>query len=119
MMRVQADETSTSVIALGPKKGPPDVTMVADDAGRDIVALLQKAADLAKADCERAMDVAHRLSSELQAAEERAREFEAEANYFRDRAAHAEEWLVRIHGEVQQTFFQKNEQQQRPMRERK
>ena len=93
--------------------------MVADDAGRDIVALVQKAADLAEADCERAMDVAHRLSSELRAAEERAREFEAEANYFRDRAAHAEEWLVRIHGEVQQTCFQKNEQQQRPMRERK
>jgi hypothetical protein len=65
------------------------------------------------------MNLAHRLSSELRAAEERAREFEAEANYFRDRAAHAEEWLVRIHTEVQQTFFQKKEQQQRPMRESK
>ena len=60
-----------------------------------------------------------RLSSELRAAEERAREFEADANYFRDRAAHAEEWLVRIHAEVQQTFFQKKEQQQRPVRESK
>jgi hypothetical protein len=58
--------------------------------GRGIVALVQKAADLAKADCNRAMDLAHRLSSELRAAEERAREFEAQANYFRDRAAHAE-----------------------------
>ena len=48
-----------------------------------------------------------------------AREFEADANYFRDRAAHAEEWLVRIHAEVQQTFFQKKEQQQRPVRESK
>ena len=96
MMRVQADETSTSVIAFEPKKGPPNATMVADDAGRGIVALVQKAADLAKADCNRAMDLAHRLSSELRAAEERAREFEAQANYFRDRAAHAEEWLVRF-----------------------
>src|SRR4029077_3574278 len=110
MMRVQADETSTSVIAFEPKKGPPNATMVADDAGRGIVALVQKAADLAKEDCNRAMDLAHRLSSELRAAEERAREFEAEANYFRERAAHAEEWLLRIHGEVQQMFFQKNEQ---------
>src|ERR1700738_4179353 len=33
MMRVQADETSTSVIAFEPKKGPPNATMVADDAG--------------------------------------------------------------------------------------
>jgi hypothetical protein len=70
-----------------------------------------KAADLAKADRDRAMDLAHRFSSALRAAEERAREYEAEANYFRDRAARAEEWLVRIHTEVQ-TFFQKKDQQQ-------
>ena len=120
MMRVQAEETSTSVIAFGPKKAPTDdATMVADDAGRGIVALVQKAADLAKADCNRAMDLAHRLSSELRAAEERAREFEAQANYFRDRAAHAEEWLVRIRREVQETFFEAKEQQQRPVRESK
>ena len=81
MVRVQADETSTSVIAFGPKKGPPDATMVADDAGRGIVALVQKAADLAKTDCNRAMDLAHRLSSELRAAEERAREFEEFRNH--------------------------------------
>src|ERR1700724_2045902 len=118
-MRVQADETSTSVIAFEPKKGSPDATMVADDAGRGIVALVQKAADLAREDCDRAMDLAHRLSSELRAAEERAREFEAEANYFRDRAAHAEEWLVRIHTEVQQTFFQNKHHQQHPVRETK
>jgi hypothetical protein len=119
VMRVQTVETPASVIAFAPKKGSPDVTMVADDAGHGIVVLVQKAADLAKADCDRAMNLAHRLSSELRAAEERAREFEAEANYFRDRAAHAEEWLVRIHTEVQQTFFQKKEQQQRPVRESK
>ena len=65
---------------------------------------------MAKADCQRAMDLAHRLSSELRAAEEKAREFEAEANYFRDRATHAEEWLVRIHSEIQQTFFQNKDQ---------
>jgi hypothetical protein len=104
VMRVQTGETPASVIAFAPKKGSPDATMVADDA---------------KADCDRAMNLAHRLSSELRAAEERAREFEAEANYFRDRAAHAEEWLARIHTEVEQTFFQKKEQQQRPVRERK
>jgi hypothetical protein len=61
---------------------------------------------MAKTDCQRAMDVAHRVSSELRAAEERAREFEAEANYFRERAARAEEWLVRIESELKQTFFQ-------------
>jgi hypothetical protein len=117
-MRVQTGETpAASVIAFAPKKGSPDATMAADDAGHGIVALVQKAADLAKADSDRAMKLAHRLSSELRAAEERAREFEAEANYFRDRAAHAEEWLVRIHTEVQQTFFQNKHHQQQPVRE--
>jgi hypothetical protein len=52
------------------------------------------------------MDLANRVSSELRAAEERARAFEEEANYFRDRAARAEEWLARIGSEVQQAFFQ-------------
>jgi hypothetical protein len=93
--------------------------MVADDAGQHIVALVQKASDVAKADCQRAMDLAHRLSSELRAAEEKAREFEAEANYFRDRATRAEEWLVRIHTEIQQTFFQNKDQPKHPVRERK
>jgi hypothetical protein len=41
----------------------------------------------------------------LRAAEERAREFEAEANHFRERAATAENWLTVIHNGVQQTFF--------------
>ena len=118
-MRVQTGEPPASVIAFEPKKGPPDATMVADDAGQHIVALVQKASDVAKADCQRAMDLAHRLSSELRAAEEKAREFEAEANYFRDRATRAEEWLVRIHTEIQQTFFQNKDQPKHPVRDRK
>ena len=80
------------------------------DASLDIGRVSFAARRIRDRDCNRAMDLAHRLSSELRAAEERAREFEAEANYFRERAAHAEEWLLRIHGEVQQMFFQKNEQ---------
>ena len=111
MMRVQADETSTSVIAFEPKKGPPDATMVADDAGRGIVALLHKAADMAKEDCARAMDLAHKLSFQLRDAEERARELEAQATYFRERAVRAEDWLLRIHNEVEQTFFSERERQ--------
>jgi hypothetical protein len=62
---------------------------------------------MAKADCQRALEVAHRVSSELREAEERARKFEAEAHYFRERAARAEEWLARIESELQQAFFQK------------
>jgi hypothetical protein len=104
-------------LEFAPKKGQPDTTIVADDAGHGIIAMLQKVADMAKSDCDRAMDLAHRLSvevrtareleAEAKAADDRARAFEAGANHFRDRAARAEEWLVRIHSEVEQTFFQK------------
>jgi hypothetical protein len=41
------------------------------------------------------------------------REAEAEAAHFRDRAARAEAWLVRIHNEVEQMFFPKKERDPR------
>jgi hypothetical protein len=104
-MPVQRGETRASVVPFAPK-GSSGSTMMADDAGQHVIALVQKASDMAKADCQRAMDLANRVSSELRAAEERARAFEEEANYFRDRAARAEEWLARIENEVQQAFFQ-------------
>jgi hypothetical protein len=78
----------------------------ADDVANGILALLHKAAETAKEDCARAMDIAHKLSTQLRSAEQRAREFEEQANHFRERAATAEKWLVVIHNGVQQTFFQ-------------
>jgi hypothetical protein len=110
------DKSSTIVpFAPSPKAAPPEANVVADDSGRTIIALLQKAAEMAKDDCARAMDLAHKLSFQLRAAEERAREAEAEAAHFRDRAARAEAWLLRIHNEVEQTFFQKKERDSRQM----
>jgi hypothetical protein len=55
------------------------------------------------------MDLAHKLSFQLRAAEDRARELEAEVDYFRERADAAEKWLVLIHDEVEQTFFQRKD----------
>jgi hypothetical protein len=99
----QRREQPVSVIEF---RGPQDDGVPADDVGNGILALLHKAAETAKEDCARAMDLAHKISTQLRAAEERAREFEAEANHFRERAANAEKWLVVIHNGVQQTFFQ-------------
>ncbi len=107
------DKASTIVPFAPTPKGQADANVVADDSGRTIVALLQKAADMAKEDCARAMDLAHKLSFQLRASEERLREAEAEAAHFRDRAARAEQWLLRIHNEVEQTFFQKKERDPR------
>jgi hypothetical protein len=106
-----ADKPAT-VVPFAPR-GQPDPNIIADDSGRTIVAMLQKAAEMAREDCARAMDLAHKLSFQLRAAEERARELEAEATHFRDRAARAEAWLLRIHNEVEQTFFHKKERDAR------
>jgi hypothetical protein len=116
-MSVQSREPPDAVVKFAPKRGdarnsvPRDSnarenSTPANDAGNGILALLHKAAESAKEDCARAMDLAHKLSFQLRAAEERARELEAEANHFRDRAATAENWLAVIHNEVQETFFQ-------------
>jgi hypothetical protein len=108
----QSDKAAGAVVpfALGPKAHPE---VAADESGRAIVAMLQKAADMAKEDCARAMDLAHKLSFQLRASEERLRDAEAEAAHFRDRATRAEAWLVRIHNEVEQTFFQNKEREAR------
>jgi hypothetical protein len=111
-MSSYASDKAGTIVPFAPSpKQQSDV--VADDSGRTIVALLQKAADMAKEDCARAMDLAHKLSFQLRAAEERLREAEADAAHFRDRAARAEQWLLRIHNEVEQTFFQKKEREVR------
>jgi hypothetical protein len=113
-MSVQTLERSDSVVAFAPKKAQPD----ADEAGHRIIALVQEAADVAKESCERALDLAQKLSSQLRAAEERAHELEAEVNHFRSRAERAEDWLANIHSHVEKTFFrppgEKNERRGRP-----
>ena len=96
-MGVQAGETSSSVLAFAPKKERPDATeghatttVTADDAGHGIIALLQKAADMAKADCDRAMSLAHKLSLQVRAAEERAHASEAREKEAEERAHDSE-----------------------------
>jgi hypothetical protein len=110
-----APDKAGTIVPFAPSpKAQQDASVLADDSGRTIVALLQKAADMAKEDCARAMNLAHKLSFELRASEERLRQAEAEAAHFRDRATRAEQWLLRIHNEVEQTFFQKKEPRGQP-----
>jgi|SRR5271166_3551722 len=109
-MTTHAPDKPSMIVPFPPtSKRQPDANIAADESGRAIVALFQKAAEMAKDDCARTMGLAHKLSSQLRAAEERARQLEVEAAHFRDRATRAEEWLLRIHNEVERTFFQKKE----------
>lgn len=85
----------------------PGNSVVVDDSGRTIIAMLQKASEMAMQDCTRAMDVARKLSFQLHAAEERVREAETEVARFRERATRAEAWLVHIRNETEHMFFQR------------
>jgi hypothetical protein len=84
-----------------------------DRSGQAIVALLQQAAETASGNCDRAMDLAHKLSMQLRVAEERVRELELDMRHYQDRAQRAEEraqraekWLVRIYKDVEEKFFE-------------
>jgi hypothetical protein len=72
-----------------------------DRSGGAILALLQKAADSAKDDCDRALSMAHQLSLQLRAAEDRAAELEAKIKQMEASAHKAEDWMVFIHKEIE------------------
>src|ERR1700730_18560776 len=101
-MSAHAPDKPATIVPFAPmSKGQAEGHIVVDDSGRAIVALLQKAAEMAKDDCARAMDLAHKLSFQLRVAEETARKLKEGIEHFRDRATRAEAWLLRIHDEVE------------------
>jgi hypothetical protein len=76
-----------------------------DQSGQAIVAMLQEAVDVAKDNCDRALELAHRLSLQLRTAEDRIAQLENDIRYYQDRAARAEKWMARIQGEIEDRFF--------------
>ena len=76
-----------------------------EEAGEAIIAKIQKAADLSNENCDRAMKLAHKLSMQLRAAEERINQLEAEVELFRDRASRAERWLQTIQKEIEEKLI--------------
>jgi hypothetical protein len=76
-----------------------------DRSGHAIVAMLQDAVEVAKQNCERAMDIAHKLSLKLREAEDRIAQLEGDIRHYQDRAARAEKWMHRIHSEIEDRFF--------------
>jgi hypothetical protein len=49
--------------------------------------------------------LAHKLSLELRAAEDRINQLEADVQVFRERAARAEGWLQTIHNEIEEKLI--------------
>jgi hypothetical protein len=72
-----------------------------DQAGHAAIALLKEAANISKENVERAMTVAHKLSMELRAAEDRISQLETEIERLESRATRAEQWLQVIKKEIE------------------
>ena len=79
-----------------------------DKAGQAACELVRKAADEGERQTQRALALAHKLSLELRAAEDRVTALEAEIKHYRIRADRAEKWIHRVALEIQQTFFAPN-----------
>ena len=79
-----------------------------DRSGHAVIALLQEAVDVAKQNCERAMDIAHKLSLQLRTAEDRVAQLEGDVRHYQERASRAEKWMHRIHTEIEDRFFKDN-----------
>jgi hypothetical protein len=76
-----------------------------DRAGQAILGLLHRAASDAEANNKQAVEMAHQLSAQLRAAEDRIRQLEANARHHQERADRAERWLHQVSVEIEQKFF--------------
>jgi TolA-binding protein len=99
------DKPSTEVVRFVPQQKRRAEFEPIDRAGHAVIALLQKAADIAEENIERVMTVAHRLSLELRTAEDRIRELEGEVEHLESRATRAEQWLGTIKKEIEDTII--------------
>jgi hypothetical protein len=76
-----------------------------DKSGSAILALLDRAADAAKEDCQRALEMAHQLSLQLRAAEDRIIKLEVKVKQLENDAHKAEDWLTYIQKEIENKFL--------------
>jgi ABC transporter substrate binding protein len=102
VLGVQMDQRlPTKLLVLASKQTPQDGADPIDQAGQGVLALVQQAANISKQNADRAMSMAHRLSLELRAAEDRIRQLEADIEHLESRTTRAERWLEMIKNEVE------------------
>ena len=104
-MNENGTEVPEQVVKFEPKARPRSYDTPLDEAGQAIIAKIQRAADLANENCDRAMKLAHKLSMQLRAAEDQINQLEAEVELFRDRAVCAERWLQTIQKEIEEKLI--------------
>jgi hypothetical protein len=80
-----------------------------DEAGQTILQLLHRATGVAEENSQRALDVAQKLSHQLQSAKDRLAELEAELTARQERADRAEQWLHRVYSEIEDRFLRQDD----------
>jgi hypothetical protein len=80
-----------------------------DMAGQTILQLIHRAAGYAEQNSRQALEMAQKLSTQLQSAEARVAELEAEMHGYREKADRAEQWLHHISSEFQDRFVRQIE----------
>ena len=98
-------DTPEQVLKFVPKEWPNSYRAQVEEVGQAIVTKVQRAADLSTENCDRAMALAHKLSMQLRAAEDRINQLEAEVELLRDRAVRAERWLQTIQKEIEEKLI--------------
>jgi hypothetical protein len=113
-MSSQSSE-SDSVIPFAPaaRSGGSNGADQLDTAGQTILRLLHKAAGVAEANSQQALDTAQKLSHQLREADDRIAELEAEVRAYLERAERAEEWLHKIYTEIEERFIRRPEEKRR------
>lgn len=110
-----ADIRETVIPFAPPARDPvPDSPDQLELAGQAILGLLHRAADAAEKNSHHALNVARDLSLQLQAAEGRIRDLEADVKYHQERADRAEKWLYQISVEIEERFFAKANNRRAP-----
>jgi hypothetical protein len=87
-----------------------------DKAGETILRLLHKAAGVAEANSQHALDMAQKISHQLRAAEDRIAELEAEVGVYQERAQRAEQWLHTVYTEIEDRFLRQDDRRGTPQR---
>jgi hypothetical protein len=109
--QARSDYGSESVIPFTPAASTetPDGVDQVDKAGQTILGLLHKAAGVAEANSQHALEMAQKLSHQLRAAEDRITELEAEVGMYREKADRAEQWLHRVYTEIEDRFLRQDD----------
>jgi uncharacterized small protein (DUF1192 family) len=98
----QRTPTASELPKFAPKQQQPQTENdPVDQAGHVFVALLREAASISNQNVERAMNLAHKLSVQLRAAEDRIAQLQGEIERLQSRATRAEGWLEAIKREIE------------------